>query len=124
MSTFRNSVFDQITSASFELLATDGSVAISGTFDVKINWCNITYVTTTAKYDKLLVHVHNGYTTTRTIHQVSCHVVCHYASPSLVPRPFWEGLEQGYANPGLYKKATDLITQVYLNNALLGLNDV
>ena len=53
------------------MLAADGSVAISGTFDVKINWCNITYVTTTAEYDKLLVHVHNGYTMTRTIHQVS-----------------------------------------------------
>ena len=62
-------MFDKVTSSSIELLTSDGSVAVKGTFDVMLNLCNITYVTTTAEYDKLLIHVHNGYTTTRTIRQ-------------------------------------------------------
>ena len=69
--TSRSKTFDKVTSSSIELLTSDGSVAVKGTFDVMLNLCNITYVTTTAEYDKLLIHVHNGYTTTRTIHQVS-----------------------------------------------------
>ena len=68
---FRSKTFDRVTSSSIELLTSDGSVAVKGTFDVMLNLCNITYVTTTAEYDKLLIHVHNGYTATRTIHQVS-----------------------------------------------------
>ena len=69
--TSRSKKFDKVTSSSIELLTSDGSVAVKGTFDVMLNLCNITYVTTTAEYDKLLIHVHNGYMTTRTIHQVS-----------------------------------------------------
>lgn len=66
----RNTAFDTITSSTFELQTTDSQVAVNGKFAVVLNWCNITYVTTTTNYSSLLIHVHNGYTSTRTIQKV------------------------------------------------------
>lgn len=66
----RSSEFDKITSAPFQLKTADQQVAMNGVFKFAINFCNITYVTTTTEYDQLLIHVHNGYTSTRTIQQV------------------------------------------------------
>ena len=66
----RSPDFDKISSAPFELKTTDQETAMSGTFPVATTKCNITYVTATTKYDQLLIHVHNGHTSTRTVKQV------------------------------------------------------
>lgn len=67
----RDAKFDKITSSPFEMKTTSGDVAISGSFPVSLTMCNITYVTTTADYTSLLVHVHNGYLSeSRTIQKV------------------------------------------------------
>ena len=67
----RASEFDKISSAPFELKTTDQQTAMNGTFTVATTMCNITYVTSTFDYQQLLIHTHNGYTSTRTIKQVS-----------------------------------------------------
>ena len=70
-SSYRQPLFDTIDSATFELHTAAGIVAINGSFPVVINYCNITYVTTTTDYSVLLIHVHNGYNDFRTIQTVS-----------------------------------------------------
>ena len=69
-SCFRAAEFDKISNSSFELKTTDKQIVMSGNITVATTMCNITYVTSTSKYDQLLIHTHNGYTSTRTIKQV------------------------------------------------------
>lgn len=62
--------WDKTSSGSVRIVSDSGSDIVNGTFDVHINWCNITWVATDTKYATLLVHVHNGLTVSRTISKV------------------------------------------------------
>ena len=66
----RDSKWDKTTSGTVKIASDNGSVILEGTFDVHINWCNITWVATDTKYSTLLVHVHNGLSEPRTIVKV------------------------------------------------------
>ena len=71
LNTYRNKAFDSSTSATIEIKSSSSVKLVSGSFPVTINFCNITYVTTTPNYATLLIHVHNGYTDTKTVQKVS-----------------------------------------------------
>lgn len=66
----RNELWDSISNASLKLETSDGATVASGNFQVAINFCNITYITTDYNMSTVFIHIHNGYTSTRTISQV------------------------------------------------------
>lgn len=67
---YRDKFWDGINNATLKLETSKGDVVANGAFQIASNLCNITYITTNMNMSTVYVHIHNGYTETRTINQI------------------------------------------------------
>ena len=65
-----DSKWDSVKTGQIRIVTDKQSVAMDGKFNVDLNFCNITYVTTDANYSSLLIHLHNGLSEKRTVSKV------------------------------------------------------